>query len=116
MAQGTLRWFSPETGYGLISPDGGGRNIFVRSTGFAPGSGPETLEKGDEVTYEVTQGRNGRRATNVSRKGPGYSWRDDCLERHEGKEARRGYYEGLCSPPNGPRAAEEEIYAEAQER
>lgn len=96
MAHGTLKWFNPETGYGLISPDGGGRNLFVRSTGFAStGNGPQTLEKGDEVAYEVTRGRNGRRATNVSRKGPGYSWRDDCLERHEGKEARHEYYAGL---------------------
>jgi CspA family cold shock protein len=67
MAQGTLKWFSAETGYGLISPDDGGRNLFVRRASLAAGSGPETLEKGAKVTYEVTQGRNGRRATNVTR-------------------------------------------------
>ena len=92
--EGTFKWFSAETGYGLISPDGGGRNLFVRRTGAADVSELESLEKDDEVTYEATQGRNGLWATNVSRKR-GYSWRDDSLERHEGKEARREYYEGL---------------------
>jgi hypothetical protein len=46
------------------------------------------------VNYEVKQGANGMRATNVSRRRR-YSWRDDSRERHEGKEARNEYYEGL---------------------
>ncbi len=92
--EGTFKWFSAETGYGLISPDGGGRSLFLRRAGEEASSALESLEKGDKVTYEVTQGRNGMRATNVS-KQCGYSWRDDSLERHEGKEARREYYAGL---------------------
>src|SRR5215207_4727073 len=105
MAQGTLKWFSLDTDYGLITPDGGGRNLFVRGTGFADGSGPKTLEKGDKVTYQVTQGRNGMRATKVSKRLR-YSWRDDSRERHEGKEARNKYYAGLeraGAPRVGPK-------------
>ena len=94
MAEGTLKWFNPETGYGLISPENGRRKLFVSPMNIAPSTGLESLQKGDEVTYEVAQDRNGMRATKVSRK-PSYSWRDDSLERHEGKEARHGYYEGL---------------------
>jgi cold shock protein len=95
MAKGIFKWFSARTGYGLISPDDGGRNIFVRSTDEASASGLEALEKGDKVTYEEHQGRNGMRAKSVSKEQRRYSWRDDSLERHEGKEARHGYYEGL---------------------
>ncbi len=93
MAEGTLRWLNEATGYGLIRPDEGGRDLFVRSTDVATG-GADPLEEGDEVNYEVKQGGNGMRATNVSRRRR-YSWRDDSRERHEGKEARNEYYGGL---------------------
>ena len=93
MSEGTLRWLSEETGYGLIRPDDGSRNLFVRSTDIANGEA-DSLGEGDEVRSEVNQGRNGMRATNVSRRRR-YSWRDDCRERLEGKEARHEYYAGL---------------------
>ena len=92
MTEGTLRWFNEETGYGLIRPEGGGRDPFVRSTDVAIG-GVEPLEEGAGVSYEVKRG-NGRRATNVSRRHR-YSWWDDSLQRHEGKEARNEYYNML---------------------
>ena len=95
MAKGIFKWFSAKTGYGLISPDDRGRNLFVRSTDEPSASGLEALEKGDKVTYEEHQGRNGMRAKNVSKEQHRYSWRDDSLERHEGKEARQAYYEQL---------------------
>ncbi len=100
MALGTFKWFSVESGYGLISPDGGGRNLFVRHTTMA-GEGLGSLNKGDKVTYKVAQGRNGMRAKNVVRLcqetlspegNSHYSWREDCLKRLESKEARREYY------------------------
>ncbi len=93
MAEGTLRWLNEATGYGLIRPDEGGRDLFVRGTDVATG-GADPLEEGDEVNYEVKQSANGMRATNVSRRRR-YSWRDDSRERHEGKEARNEYYGGL---------------------
>ena len=95
MPKGIFKWFSARTGYGLISPDDGGRNLFVRSTDEASASVLEDLEKGDKVIYEEHQGKNGMRAKSVSKEQRRYSWRDDSLERHEGKEARHEYYEGL---------------------
>jgi cold shock protein len=66
MAQGTVRWFSDEKGYGFITPDEGDKDIFVHHTGIAS-KGFKTLEDGARVTYEATQGRKGMQADNVSR-------------------------------------------------
>jgi CspA family cold shock protein len=66
MAQGTVKWFSDEKGYGFISPDDGGEDLFVHHTGIA-GEGFKTLDEGAKVTYEATQGRKGMQAENVSR-------------------------------------------------
>ncbi len=93
MAEGTLWGINERPGYGLIRPDDGGRNLFVRGTDLALG-GAEPLEEGAQVSYEVSPGGTGMRATNIQRRR-GYSWRDDCLRRHEGKEARNAYYARL---------------------
>ncbi len=66
MAQGTVKWFSDEKGYGFISPDEVGEDLFVHHTGIA-GDGFKSLDEGDKVTYEVVQGRKGMQAQNVSR-------------------------------------------------
>jgi CspA family cold shock protein len=66
MAQGTVKWFSDEKGYGFISPDEGDKDIFVHHTSIA-GNGFKTLEEGARVAYEATQGRKGLQAENVSR-------------------------------------------------
>jgi CspA family cold shock protein len=67
MAQeGTVKWFSDEKGYGFIRPDDGSEDVFVHHTGIA-GEGFKSLEEGDKVTYEVTQGRKGLQAENVTR-------------------------------------------------
>jgi cold shock protein len=65
MAQGTVKWFSDEKGYGFISPDDGGEDLFVHYTGIA-GDGFKTLEEGDKVSYEATQGKKGMQAENVT--------------------------------------------------
>jgi CspA family cold shock protein len=64
--QGTVKWFSQEKGYGFITPDDGGEDVFVHHTGIA-GEGFKTLEEGEKVSYEVTQGRKGLQAADVSR-------------------------------------------------
>ena len=64
--EGTVKWFSDEKGYGFIRPDDGSEDVFVHHTGIT-GEGFKSLEEGDKVTYEVTQGRKGLQAENVSR-------------------------------------------------
>lgn len=65
MAQGTVKWFSDEKGFGFISPDEGGEDLFVHHTGIA-GSGFKSLEEGAKVSYEATQGKKGMQADNVT--------------------------------------------------
>jgi CspA family cold shock protein len=69
MPQGTVKWFSDEKGYGFIAPEDGSEDVFVHHTGIA-GGGFRSLEEGERVTYEVSQGRKGPQAANVS-KGSG---------------------------------------------
>jgi CspA family cold shock protein len=70
MAQeGTVKWFDEAKGYGFISPEDGSEDVFVHHTGIA-GSGFKSLEEGQKVAYEVTQGRKGLQAVNVSKGSP----------------------------------------------
>jgi CspA family cold shock protein len=67
MPQGTVKWFSDEKGYGFITPDDGSEDLFVHHSGIA-GSGFKSLEEGESVSYETTQGRRkGMQAVNVSK-------------------------------------------------
>jgi CspA family cold shock protein len=66
MAQGTVKWFNDDKGYGFITPDEGGQDVFVHHTGIA-GGGFKTLDEGARVDFEASQGRKGLQADNVSR-------------------------------------------------
>jgi CspA family cold shock protein len=65
MAQGTVKWFSAEKGYGFISQDDGS-DVFVHYSAIS-GDGFRTLEQGQRVEFEITEGRKGPQATNVVR-------------------------------------------------
>jgi cold shock protein len=65
MADGVVKWFSPEKGYGFITPADGGRDLFVHYSEIQ-GSGYRNLEEGQRVTYESAEGPKGPQATNVN--------------------------------------------------
>jgi cold shock protein len=64
MAQGTVKWFNAEKGFGFISPDGGGPDVFVHFTAIQA-DGYRSLEDNQRVEGEVTQGAKGPQAANV---------------------------------------------------
>jgi CspA family cold shock protein len=66
MAQGILRQFNEHKGYGFISPDHGGGDVFVHYSDIE-GAGFRSLEEGEKVTYEVPQDRKGLQAQNVTK-------------------------------------------------
>lgn len=68
MAQGTVKWFNPSKGFGFVTPDGGGADVFVHVSDLDAGSGTNgeaTLEENERVEFEITQGRKGPRAEQV---------------------------------------------------
>lgn len=65
MPQGTVKWFNPEKGFGFISRDDG-EDVFVHHTAIV-GEGFRTLDEGQRVEFEVTQGKKGLQATNVTK-------------------------------------------------
>ena len=64
VATGTVKWFSSEKGYGFITPDDGGADVFVHFSGIE-GAGYRNLEEGQKVEFEVTKGPKGDQASNV---------------------------------------------------
>jgi CspA family cold shock protein len=64
MPTGTVKWFSDEKGYGFITPDDGGNDLFVHHSGIA-GAGFKSLAEGAKVEFEVQEGPKGRNAVDV---------------------------------------------------
>jgi len=64
MANGTVKWFSEKKGYGFIAQEDG-PDVFVHHSGIE-GVGFKTLQEGDQVTFDIEQGRKGPAAVNVT--------------------------------------------------
>lgn len=65
MSQGTVKWFNSEKGFGFITPDEGGGDVFVHHTAINV-TGYRTLDEGQKVTFEIEQSEKGPQATNVT--------------------------------------------------
>jgi len=64
MANGTVKWFNDSKGFGFITPEAGGEDLFahfsaIQSNGF------KTLKEGQRVTFDVTTGPKGKQAANI---------------------------------------------------
>jgi cold shock protein len=66
MATGTVKWFSDDKGFGFITPDDGGRDLFVHFSGIS-GDGYRSLAEGAKVSYEEEAGPKGPKAVNVTK-------------------------------------------------
>lgn len=66
MARGKVKWFDDRKGYGFITPDDGGKDVFVHHTAIKS-EGFRTLGEGQAVEFEIQQGPKGPQAANVTK-------------------------------------------------
>jgi CspA family cold shock protein len=64
MATGTVKWFNDSKGYGFITPDDGGEDLFAHFSQIQM-NGFKTLKEGQKVQFEVAQGSKGQQASNI---------------------------------------------------
>ena len=65
MNKGTVKWFNAQKGYGFITNESTGEDVFVLFSGIA-GEGYISLEEGQNVTFDITEGNRGLQAVNVT--------------------------------------------------
>jgi CspA family cold shock protein len=66
MTQGIVKWFNNEKGFGFITPENGGNDVFVHHTAIQ-GSGYKSLSEGERVAFDITKGPKGDQASNVTK-------------------------------------------------
>lgn len=64
MTTGTVKWFNESKGFGFITPEGGGKDVFVHFSAIQT-PGFKTLSEGQHVTFDTISGRKGQEATNL---------------------------------------------------
>jgi CspA family cold shock protein len=64
MNKGTVKWFNAQKGFGFITNDNGGEDVFVHFSGIAS-NGYKTLEEGQKVSFDLEKGQRGMQAVNV---------------------------------------------------
>ncbi len=65
MATGTVKWFNDAKGFGFITPNQGGEDLFAHFSAIQ-GNGFKTLKEGQQVTFDVTTGPKGQQASNIN--------------------------------------------------
>ena len=65
MNKGTVKWFNAQKGYGFITNESTGEDVFVHFSGIA-GEGYKSLEEGQNITFDITEGNRGLQAVNVT--------------------------------------------------
>ncbi|MGH3664823.1 MAG: cold-shock protein [Egibacteraceae bacterium] len=64
MPNGTVKWFNADKGYGFITPEAGGEDLFVHFSAIQA-QGYKSLDEGQHVSFQVGQGQKGPQATDV---------------------------------------------------
>jgi CspA family cold shock protein len=63
--RGVVKWFSPEKGYGFITPEGGGKDVFLHVSALKA-SDLDDPREGDKIWFDIEQGKKGAQAVNIS--------------------------------------------------